>query len=546
MTCLPTKVRLGRLLCLLLAVTASAAAQQRFGDENGLDITVVQAGSGAVARAGQEVEVHEWTKLESGKLVFSTYDTGQPIRFCLGAGMVIEGFDQTVQGMRVGEIRELAIPPRLSRREAYPAMFGPEDTLLYRIELVSIVSDTCAKLPASHLIRPSRVFDGESMQDGWAVRVVGDRIAAAGPSASMEAQERDRVIDLPGATLLPGLIEGHSHLFLHPYDETEWNDQVLRESEAYRVARATRHAEATLLAGFTTVRDLGTEGAGYADAGLKRAIEEGIVAGPRLLIASRAIVAGGSYGPKGFAPHVNPPLGAQPADGAQLTGVVRDQIGKGADFIKVYADYRWGPGGEARPTFSIEELKTVVETARSSGRPTVAHAATAEGMRRAALAGVETIEHGDGGTREIFELMAERDVALCPTLAAGESILRYGGWNKATDDRPERIVRKAAAFRAALDAGVTMCMGGDAGVYDHGYNALEMELMVEYGMTPLDVLRSATSINARLFHLDGLVGAVKPGLQADLIAVEGDPGRNIKTLREIRLVMQRGELIAGP
>ncbi len=394
-----------------------------------------------------------------------------------------------------------------------------------------------------YVLRPDRVFDGREMHDGWVVAVHGDRITAVGPEDQVEIPARSHTIDLVGMTLLPGMIEGHTHLFLHPYDETSWNDQVLRESQAYRVVRATRHARATLEAGFTTARDLGTEGAGYADAGLKRAIDEGLVPGPRLLISSKAIVATGAYGPKGFAPPVDPPLGAEPADAGDLVRVVRDQIGHGADFIKVYADYRWGPDGEARPTFSLEELELIVETARSSGRPTVAHAATAEGMRRATLAGVETIEHGDGGTPEVFALMAERGVALCPTIAAGEAVLGYGGWIKGSGEAPDRVVQKKASLDAARAAGVTICMGGDAGVFDHGDNGWEMELMVEYGMTPLEVLRAATRVNAELFHLDDRVGSIKPGLLADLVVVKGNPAEDISAARAVRLVMKNGEIV---
>jgi imidazolonepropionase-like amidohydrolase len=396
--------------------------------------------------------------------------------------------------------------------------------------------------PAATLLRPARVFDGVRAEphEGWVVLVRGERIEAVGPAADITAPDA-RVIDLPGATLSPGLIEGHSHLLLHPYNETSWNDQVLRESVAERVARATVHARATLLAGFTMVRDLGSEGAGYADVGLKQAIEKGAIPGPRMLVAGAAVVATGSYGPKGFIPEARVPLGAEEADGVDgLTRVVRDQIGKGADFIKVYADYRWGPAGEARPTFTQEELELVVRIAGSSGRPVVAHAATKEGMLRAVRAGVETIEHGDGGDAEVFALMRERAVAFCPTLAAPDAILQYGGWRKGVDPEPARLGAKRESFRLALAAGVPICMGGDVGVYTHGDNAREMELMVEYGMTPAQVMIAATSANARFFHVDDRVGRITPGLLADLVAFDGDPTRDIGAVRKVRMVMKGG------
>ena len=394
---------------------------------------------------------------------------------------------------------------------------------------------------ASTLITPARVFDGTEMHDGWSVLVRGDRIAAAGPSNTIAAPANARRVALPGTTLMPGMIEMHSHLLLHPYNETTWDDQVLREPLALRVARATNHARETLRAGFTTVRDLGTEGAGYADVGLKRAIAQGIIPGPRLIVVTRAIVATGSYGPH-YTGDVDLPQGAEEADGSSLARVVRDQIGRGADWIKVYADYRWGPNGETRPTFTLDELKQIVEIARSSGRPVVAHSSTAEGMRRATLAGVETIEHGDSGTPEVFRLMKEHSVALCPTIAAGDAILRYRGWKRG-DPEPARIAEKRASVRAALEAGVTMCNGSDAGVFTHGENGRELELMVEYGVSPLQTLRAATSTNARLLHMDEEIGSVKPGLLADLVAVRGDPVRDIHVVRDISFVMKGGAVV---
>lgn len=393
------------------------------------------------------------------------------------------------------------------------------------------------------LIQADRLFDGEQMRIGWGILVYQNKIVAVGETSTLLAKAPLKKIDLKGKTLLPGLIEGHSHLLLHAYNEAKWNEQVLQESLAERVARGVNHAKATLMAGFTTVRDLGTEGADYADVGLKKAIENQIIPGPRMIIATKAIVATGSYGPKleNTSHHII--KGAAEADGAEgLTREARNQIGNGADLIKVYADYRWGINDSAQPTFTLDELKTLVAVVNSSGRKVVAHASTEEGMKRAAVAGVSTIEHGDYGSSEVYDLMIRNKVALCATLSAPEASASYNGWNKKTMPPTDRVIQKKKSFKLALEKGVTICFGGDVGVYPHGDNAREMELMVEYGMNPVEVLKSATSVNADVFGFEKTIGRLRPGLLADIIAVEGNPAEKISAVRNIAFVMKDGTI----
>ncbi len=397
-----------------------------------------------------------------------------------------------------------------------------------------------ASTQAQTLLIPDRVFDGKEMHSDWIVAVAENKIVYAGPENGLKRANSYKRIDLGGTTLMPGIIEGHSHVLLHPYNETEWNDQVLKESPTERVIRGVVHAKKSLMAGITTMRDLGSEGAGYTDVYLKKTIDDGIIPGPRLLVAGPAIVATGAYGPKGFHDGVTVPLGAVPVSGRdEAIKEVRTQMGNGANLIKIYADYRWKTGESSQPTFLQEEIDAMVAAATTAGRYVVAHASTPEGMRRAILGGVETIEHGDGGTMEIFQLMKAKKVAFCPTLAAGDATEQYKGWKKDTEPDTDRIIQKKKSFKLALESGVDIVFGGDVGVFPHGENYREMELMVEYGIQPIKVLQSATSVNARVLHLEGL-GQIQNDFLADIIAVEGDPSQNIKQMEKVRFVMKDG------
>jgi len=413
--------------------------------------------------------------------------------------------------------------------------------LLAMAAAISSLATVAAAQPI--LLKPAQVFDGVDPHPhaGWSVLVEGDKIAAVGPN--LTAPAGTQVVELPGATLSPGLIEGHSHLFLHPYNETLWDDQVLHEPLALRTARAVVHAEKTLMAGFTTERDLGTEGAGYADVGLKQAINQGIVPGPRLLVSTKANVARGAYGPKGFEPGVAIPQGAEEITGAdEMTRAARDQIAAGADVIKMYADYHYQPHEPSRPTMTETELAAGVAVAHDAGRLAAAHATTAEGMRRATIAGVDTIEHGYQGTAEIFKLMHDKGIALCPTLGASEAYARYfQNWN-GQEPAPESVQENRRSFQLAMKQGVKICMGGDVGVFAHGKNWLEMEAMQRAGMPAAQVMIAATSGNASIFHL-GDRGAVKPGLLADLVAIDGDPTRDVSAVEHVRFVMKGGQIV---
>ncbi len=405
---------------------------------------------------------------------------------------------------------------------------------------------TAATPKGDWLLLPERVWtgDGDAVHRGWAVLVHDGMIAAVGPAASINAPADAHRVELPDATLTPGLIDLHSHLFLHPYNETLWNDQVLTEPQDYRTLEAAAHAKATLLAGFTTLRDLGTEGAGFADVSVKRAIEEGLIPGPRLFVATRAIVATASYGPgpRGFRPDLTLPGGAQEVSGVDAAmAAVREQAARGADWIKIYGDYRVGLDGSTVPTFTRAELKALVDTAHQIGRPVAVHAASDAGVRMAIEAGVDSVEHGYGASEATFKLMKQHGIAYEPTLTAVESTAEYFEHYVPGKSAPTERMREAEhAFRTALKLGVTIGNGSDVGVFRHGENWREPAAMVADGMTPAHALHAATDVAAKILRQSTHFGRIVPGMDADLVAFSGDPSTQIDDLQHPVFVMKAG------
>lgn len=402
------------------------------------------------------------------------------------------------------------------------------------------------------LLLPDRVWtaDGDAPHAGWAVLVHDGKVAAVGPADSLKAPTDVERIALPGTTLTPGLIDLHSHLFLHPYNETLWNDQVLTEPQDYRMLEAAAHAKATLMAGFTVLRDLGTEGAGFADVSIKRAIDEGLIPGPRMFVATRAIVATASYGPgpRGFRPDLDLPQGAQPVTGVDAAvAAVREQAARGADWIKLYADYRVGDHGETMPTLSPAEIKAIVDAAHQIGRPVAAHAASEAGVRNAVEAGVDTIEHGYGTDEATFRLMKQKGIAYEPTLTAVEATSEYFQHYVPGKSEPTPAMKLAEhAFRTALKVGVTIGNGSDVGVFAHGENWREPAMMVADGMTPVQALHAATNVAAHILRADGQFGRIAPGAFADMAAFAGDPSHDIQALQHPVFVMKDGVVYRRP
>jgi imidazolonepropionase-like amidohydrolase len=415
----------------------------------------------------------------------------------------------------------------------------------------SAAAQNVAQQPASRfLIRAKRMIDGASSQPitPGVVLVEGDRILAVGADAESGARARSAtLVDLGDATLLPGLIDNHTHVLLQGDITTaDYDVQLLKESIPYRTIRATVAARTALMNGFTTIRDLETEGAMYADVDLKTAIDRGIVPGPRMFVATRAMAPPGMYPLLGYSWELRMPEGVQIVDGPdEIRKAVREEAKYGADWIKFYADRRYFIGDDGRlrswVNFTDDEMKAIVGEAHRLGKKVAAHTVGWDGIDAALRAGVNTIEHGQGLTDDLIARMVKQRVYWCPTIYVGVWVApgRGGVWPKMID--LERI-----AFGKALKAGALITFGTDVGGYAWTENqAKEFPYMVKYGMSPMAAIKSATSVGARLLGQEGNLGTLERGKLADVIAVRGDPLSDITELERVTFVMKGGVIYKG-
>ena len=374
------------------------------------------------------------------------------------------------------------------------------------------------------------------------------RIAASGPWAQVvaAAPKDATLLDFSDQFVLPGLIEAHTHVLLQGNRfSQDYADQILKESVPYRTLRAAAAARAALNWGFTTLRDLGSEGAGYADVDLKKAIEAGVVPGPRLFVAGRAFSATGTYPLQNYAWELELPSGVRVVDGVDAIRVaVRDEVRRGADWIKVYVDRAITLGADGRlrslTNYRPEELKAFVEEAKRLGKRTSAHVKGWDGIDAALTAGFDTLEHADGFTEDLLDRAVKQGTFWCPTIYAGLWVADGRGplGHKATE-----IL--TAAFRKGLAKGVKIALGSDAGAFPWTENpAKELALMVARGMTPLQAIQSATTVAAELLGAKDL-GSLEPGAHADLIALAEDPLKDITALQRIKTVV-KGGLVVHP
>jgi imidazolonepropionase-like amidohydrolase len=416
--------------------------------------------------------------------------------------------------------------------------------------LLGIPTTSAAQAPDTVrlLVHAGRLIDGiaDEARREQGILIEDGRIAAVGPWKDLSARQGSaRLIDLSGMTVLPGLIDAHTHLLLQgDITQEEYDEQVLKESIPYRALRGAAAGRTALMNGFTTLRDLETEGAMYADVDLKRAFARGVLPGPRLFVATRAFSATGMYPLSGYSWELTVPSGVQIVDGPEeIRKGVREQVKYGADWIKVYVDRRYYIAEDgrlrSRLNFTDDELKMFVEEAHRLGKQAAAHAIGWDGIDAALRAGFNSIEHGDGLTPDLMDRMVKQNVYWCPTIFVGAYVAegRGGIWPKMVD-----IERKA--FGEALRRGVKIAYGTDAGGYAWTENqAQELDYMVRYGMSPMRAIKSATATAAELLGESANLGAVAPGHWADLIAVREDPLQDIKVLQRVGWVMKGGEVV---
>ena len=418
---------------------------------------------------------------------------------------------------------------------------------------VSRAQDAGVTPPPGVLLHAGQLVDvkaGRLLAD-QGILVVADRIAAVGPWADLQRRPAERTIDLTARVVLPGLIDAHTHLLANvPDGPGGYTLMLATRGPAYRALEGAANARATLMAGFTTVRDVESEGSGYADVALRDAIAAGLVDGPRMLVATRGIAAVGGYLPWRLNPELFTLLsGAQMVSGAdEARRAAREQIRGGADHLKVYADWP-DPKleGQPRPTLTLEELRAVVEEAHQGGRKVAAHAVGPAGITHAVNAGADSIEHGSQADEAALKLMASRNVPLVPTISPIQ------GWldKASTSEEREYASRRLEGIRKVLESArklrVRLVLGSDPAEREaHGRNAEEAVLMVRFGVPPAEVLRAATVDAAALLDLSAKVGTVEVGKQADLIAVDGNPLADMTALRRIRFVMRAGKIYAEP
>jgi imidazolonepropionase-like amidohydrolase len=411
--------------------------------------------------------------------------------------------------------------------------------------MVSATALVAQTPPQSVLIKAGRLIDGRSqqVQTNVGILIEGERIRAVGPLAQIQSQAANaRVIDLSQMTVLPGMIDAHTHLLLQgDVTSQEYEDQLLKQSTAYRAILAARNARIALEHGFTALRDLETEGAMYADVDVKLAVDRGEIPGPRIFASTRAMAPTGMYPITLGNWELDAPHGVQPVDGVDNARLaVREQVQHGADWIKYYSDrrYYFTPDSLLRSwvNFTDAEAKAIVDEAHRIGRPVAAHAIGSDGIAAALRAGVNSIEHGDGLTDSLMDVMVRGNVYWVPTITVGAHVVARGGvWVALVN-----LERKA--FGRALRKGVKIVMGTDAGGFPWTEinEAKEFEYYVQYGMTPMQAIQSGTSLAAVLLGQEQNFGSIAPGLFADIIAVSGDPTRDITELQRVKFVMKGG------